>query len=106
MESKVYTTQEIREEADYCDSVAKETQDIRKIWFEEGEAVPKCLHRKLCNMLRQAADTRERAENLLEKYKKYELMPGENPAVAGTFLEVLSAHVKHILDGNGLEELK
>ena len=47
MESKVYTTQEIREEADYCDSVARETQDIRKIWLEEGEAVPECLHRKL-----------------------------------------------------------
>lgn len=56
-EQKRYTEQEMREEAEYFDSVANETEEIRKIGLEEGEAIPECFHRTICNMFRQAADT-------------------------------------------------
>ena len=61
---KRYTAQEMREEADYCDSVAKETEEIRKIGLKDGEVISECLYRKLCNMLRQAADSEEKNAKL------------------------------------------
>lgn len=58
-EQKKYTVREILDESEYCDSVARESEEISKIGRDDEEHYEECLFRRISNMLRQVADAEE-----------------------------------------------